>query len=334
MSVGPATWASLEAGPAVGGSTRLRLHPASPHDLFLSVLKPGLRRRLVLELPAVPDDVAQRARDSRGVRVAVEDAEAGARALVVELADRLFEPVFDPLVNDISAAAAREPSAEGAAVALLTRLEFWRSLLRDMEAQGMTRTRRQGLVGELHCLQHLLLGLGKVPAVDAAAGWTGPLAANHDFQFPGGAIEVKATVAKKPTSLVITNERELDSTGAGNLLLVAVELDERQGGTGTSLRDLVQGTRQALADPVAIQIFDERIAAYGYLPGHEHLYDEPRYTVRNTAAWRVRDAFPRITEGELRPGVGDVTYKIVTAGLDSYSVSLPDVAAVARGGAA
>lgn len=334
MSVGPATWEALEAGPAIGGSTRLRLHPATPHDLFLSVVKPGLRRRLVLDLPSVPDWVAERARDSRGVRVAVEDADGGARALVVELADRLFEPVFDPLVNDIAAAAVREPSAEGAAVALLTRLDFWRSLLRDLDADGMSRTRRQGLVGELHCLEHLLLGLGGVPATDAVSAWTGPLAANQDFQFPGGAVEVKATVAKKPSTLMITNERELDATGVGNLLLVAVELDERRGGTGKSLRTIVEQLCHALADPVAAQTFDERVAAYGYLPGQEHLYDEPRYTVRETAAWHVRDVFPRILESELRTGVGDVAYKIVTAGLDQYAVPLAGVAALARGGPA
>lgn len=333
MSIDPATWDALEAGTAVGGSSRLRIHPGSSHDLFVSVVKPGLRRRLVLELPSVPQKAAERARDSRGVRVAVEDAEGGARALVVELADRLFEPVFDPLVNDIAAAAAREPSSEGAAVALLTRLDFWRSLLRDLDADGMGNTRRRGLVGELHCMEHLLLGLGTVPAGDAVLAWTGPLAANQDFQFPGGAVEVKATAAKKPRTLVITNERELDGTGVGNLLLVAVELDERQGGTGRSLNTMVQEVRHMLSDPTAAQTFDERVAAYGYLPGQEALYDEPRYTVRETVAWHVRDTFPRIVESELRPGVGDVTYQIVTAGLDQFAVPLARVAAVARGSA-
>lgn len=333
MTIGPKTWAGLEAGPSVGGSTRLRLHPKSGHDLFLSVVKPDLHRRLVLLVPSLPALPGDSIRDSRGIHVGVEHVDDGTLALVVELADRLFAPVFDPLVTDIAAAAARAPSAEVAAAELLLRLDFWRSLLHDLGSGGMPTTKRRGLAGELYCLEHVLVGLGAVPALKVVQAWTGPLAANQDFQFPGGAIEVKTTTAKKPHSLIITSERELDSTGAGILLLIGVSLDERRGGAGRSLNAIVADARHALADPAAVQLLDERLAAYGYLPGHTDQYDEPRYTVRDGSAWYVRDAFPRIVESELRPGVGDVKYHVVTAGLEQYAVDLADVAAAVKGNA-
>jgi hypothetical protein len=326
MIIGPKTWAELEAGPGIAGSTRLRLHPKSGQDLFLSVVKPALTRRLLLHLPAATAAVKEAAHDSRGIRVAVEAGDAGGDALVVELTEPLFAAVFDPLVADIAAAASRAKSADDAAAQLLLRLEFWRSLLRDLDTGSMPTTRRRGLVGELHCLREVLLSRAGLPSLAAVQTWTGPLATNQDFQFTGGAIEVKATAAKKPQSLVITNERELDDTGVGNLVLVAVSLDERHGGAGTSLNTMVSETRNALVDPAAVQLFDQRLAAYGYLAQHRDRYDEPRYTVRDLAAWRVGGAFPRIVEAGLLPGVGDVKYRIVTAGLDAFQVGIQDVA--------
>ena len=47
--------------------------------------------------------------------------------------------------------------------------------------------------------------------------------------------------------------------------------------------------------------------------------------------WHVTGNFPRITEADLRPGVGDCRYRISTAGLDQYLMTADQVSAIIGG---
>ena len=117
---------------------------------------------------------------------------------------------------------------------------------------------------------------------------------------------------------MISNERELDGQGIPRLILAHLSLDERRGGNGESLNAAVDRTRDALTDAAA-RAAPGRPAGARRIPAHQRdLYDEPRYTVRRQRFWHVTGDFPRITEADLRPGVGDCQYSIATAGLDQY----------------
>jgi hypothetical protein len=287
---------------------------------------------LVVDVPAgdsAPEDFARLA---HAVRLDVQWVSPAKLSLIIELTDHDFQPVFDPLVDDIAERVAALQSADEVADCIVERFESWRDLLRDLADGSLGPLPRQGLFGELLCLrEHLLRNL---PAKSAVASWTGPLAANQDFQFLGGAIEVKTTTAKQPQTLVITNERELDDTGVGTLVLLSLSLDERRGGQGTSLNELVDSIRSDLGPGAARTKLDELLARYGYLASHRPAYDEPHYTVRSEDLWRVAPGFPRLVESDLPEGVGDVSYRVVRAGLDSFSIrgeQLGDL--VRRGGA-
>ena len=47
--------------------------------------------------------------------------------------------------------------------------------------------------------------------------------------------------------------------------------------------------------------------------------------MRKQRFWHVTGDFPRITEADLRPGVGDCEYRIATVGLDQYVLPAEDV---------
>lgn len=112
-----------------------------------------------------------------------------------------------------------------AAAELLGRLRRWQQFLtaaRDL----LSIEAQRGLWGELHVLRtHLLPALGAAATV---VGWKASAAAHQDFQFSGGAVEVKTTAAKQPQSVRITSERQLDDTGVGALYLHVVVVDERE----------------------------------------------------------------------------------------------------------
>ena len=196
-------------------------------------------------------------------------------------------------------------------------------MLQSLGDSGLPAQERRGLFGELTFLcDHLLAALS---AGDAARCWTGPTGAHQDFQLPQGAVEVKTSSSKEPQTIAISSERELDDTGTGPLVLAHFSLDERRGGNGESLNSIIDRTRATLSDAVAIEIFNSKLIRIGYLTEQRHLYEEPRYTIRRQRFWHVTGDFPRITEADLRQGVGDCEYRISITGLEEYLVAAEEV---------
>ena len=118
--------------------------------------------------------------------------------------------MFNPLASDIAATAQAATGPVEAVLAAADRFEHWRQMLQSIAEAGLTPEARRGLFGELTILRdHLLPAM---PAADAVRAWTGPAAANQDFQLPDAAIEVKTSSGKEPQTIVISNERELDDT--------------------------------------------------------------------------------------------------------------------------
>ena len=162
--------------------------------------------------------------------------------------------------------------------------------------------------------------------MDAVRAWTGPAAANQDFQLPAAAIEVKTSSGKEPQTLVISNERELDERGAAKLILAHLSLDERRGGNGESLNTAVDRTRAAVTDAAARDAAGRPPRAGRVPAGTSVTCTTSRATPsRKQRFWHVTGDFPRITEADLRPGVGDCRYRISTAGLDQYLMTADDV---------
>ena len=252
------------------------------------------------------------------------------RELRVVLTDNSLREVFNPLADDIATTAGTEPSGTEAVLAGVSRFEHWRLMLERLADTGLPPEARRGLFGELMILRdHLLPAL---PAADAVSAWTGPTAANQDFQLVGAAIEVKTSSGKEPQTLVIASERELDGQGTGTLMLAHLSLDERRGGNGESLNTAIDGTRALVTDATTSALLDDLLVRAGYLSQQRELYDEPRYSVRKQRFWRVTGDFPRITEADLRVGVGDCHYRISTAGLEPYLMTTEQVTAAVTGG--
>ncbi|MFE6183137.1 PD-(D/E)XK motif protein [Streptomyces sp. NPDC056465] len=333
MTVTEAEWRDLEAPQDAPGRSRIRLHPDAPLDVFLSVSHPAQRRMLVLRTDARSADHIVRSVTRLPSAAGLEMNLSAVSRLeyelqVVLISDELRE-VFNPLVTDVADTVREASGAAAALTAAVERFERWQDLLRAVGRDGLGPEARRGLVGELLLLRDRILPVvGPAEAVDS---WAGPSGANQDFQLPGVAIEMKASSAKRPRSIRIASERQLDDTGTPSLLLSLAMLDERRGGSGESLNRLVDRIREQLTSPVVRAAFDGRLVQAGYLPGHRDLYEEPRYTLRDLRSWHVREDFPRIVEEDLPDGVGDCTYNLSISGLDRHRATTDEVTALIGG---
>ncbi|MFI2029740.1 PD-(D/E)XK motif protein [Streptomyces buecherae] len=327
MTITEDAWHELESPQDAPGRSNLRLYPESPLDVFLSVSHPGRQRMLVLRVDARSADPIVRSVGrlprAAGIEIHLSAVSRVEYELQVILtADELRE-VFNPLVSDVADTVRVAPAAADALAAAVDRFGRWQALLRAVGRDGLSPEARRGLYGELLVLGDVLLAsLTQSSAVEA---WTGPTGAHQDFQLPEAAIETKASVAKRPGSIRIASERQLDGSATRSLLLAFAQLDERRGGSGESLNGRVEGIRQRLTSPAARNRFEALLIQAGYLPGHRDLYEEPRYTLRDLRFWHVREGFPRLVESDLPEGVGDCTYHVSTSGLDAYRATADEV---------
>jgi hypothetical protein len=127
-----------------------------------------------------------------------------------------------------------------------------------------------------------------------------------------GSVEVKSTATNQPQIVRVSSERQLDETGTPALHLLHVSLDVHRD-SGESLPQIVDGLRSAIAGGTGAALFDDRLLDAGYADLHAPKYAHTGYTVRETNFFELRDGFPRITEHDLPPGVGGVSYSLTVA---------------------
>ncbi|WP_165824380.1 PD-(D/E)XK motif protein [Micromonospora globispora] len=333
MRITEEDWAPLEAEHHPYGIVARRLFPRSSHDILMAVQQPTGRRVLLIRVPeSVGKAVAGRhptLPSTRGLAMQFATAPDGSTELRIVLTAHDRREVFNPLIADVAVTAQAADRPDEALTVAIERFEHWRHLLQSIRDTGLGDEARRGLFGELVLLRdHLLAVLAPQHAV---SGWRGPTGAHQDFELQSCAIEVKTGTGKSPRSIVIASERQLDDAAVDHLLLAYLSVDERRGGSGESLNAVVDSVREAMATTETRTEFNDLLVRAGYLSEHRHLYDDIRYTVRQTDFWHVTANFPRIVESDLRPGVGDCRYRISTVGLDQYGVSAEWVASIVKG---
>lgn len=318
----------LEARPAPSGglgTLERRLTSQSPCDLFAGVQKPSNVRTFRARFPT---NAVSRQGDLpkfRGMdvqRQTVREEERSYTIIRLCLIGSAYNDVFTSLVEDVERHIAPLTNEREAADAFVDRLVKWQHFLEQLSGDGLGPEQQRGLYGELWLLFHYVLP--HRPPASAVQAWTGPERTAKDFQFPGGAIEVKTTTAKQPQLLRINSEKQLDDEGLLALYLFVLSAEAAQG-SGQSLPDLVQQTRAALSSTFAAQqAFEDKLHEAGYWDAHADRYRGTGYILHGTEFFRVHGNFPRLTGHLLPAGLGTVNYLLSVAALDEYRAAPED----------
>jgi hypothetical protein len=316
-------WQQLEreaAGSSRQGILRRRIYTEAGCDLFVGIERPSGRRLLLIQ---VQESVAKRMENlprMRGCEIIftrVPEDPADKVSVCLFLNEARFTDVFTSLSEDLARHLEPVRGDAETVAALLGRLQRWQKFL-QRSAEGLGEDAQRGLFGELWFLRHYLIGtVGRLEAVRA---WKGPEKAIHDFQLRGVSVEVKTTIAKQHTKLLIASERQLDCSSVRRLIIFHLAIETNRIGNMT-LPALVREVRSELnQDAEARDLFEDRLLDTGYLDRHEPLYVNVAYSTRAHNAFDVRDGFPRLTEASLPPGVGDLSYSIVISSCVPFAI--------------
>ena len=199
---------------------------------------------------------------------------------------------------------------------LLNRLAKWQTLFERLGQQGLTAEVQRGLFGELYFLRLFLNNsTDKNYCINS---WQVPSNTVQDFHYGSWAVEVKTTHGNNHQKIQISSERQLDDSVVPNIFLFHLSLDVRNN-HGDTLNDLVEWVETFLRnDVIELNSFRLKLFEVGYFDIHKPIYQDTGYNIRQESIYKVGGGFLRITENEIRNGVGDVKYSIVISDCLSF----------------
>jgi hypothetical protein len=320
MSSLDAIWEQLvREDESAGGYVRLRVPEIPSCAVYAAKRVHDGLDALIVEIgtESLPGDIElPRSHGFRVVPSVLEPGRKGRTRLVLELIEPRYSDIFRSLADDLVRRIASAPNESGAVRVLAAHLSKWQTFLRAA-SDGLSAEEQRGLAGELTLLRDAMLERFGNAAVQC---WTGASAANHDFQLPGGHLEVKSTVANTPHVIHISNVGQLDNSTCGELFLCLTRLAESQT-IGESLSEILASTRDRISDS-ALAGFDDKLLGIGIIPGDPRQYSVPRYIVSSRTLYHIRTGFPRLIRSTLPAGVEDVAYTIAVAACEPFLVDL------------
>lgn len=289
--------------------------------MFLGVMQPSLKRTFVLQVPKdsvlAPESLPASKGFDFSFKILGDEVNPESVSFIITVIDRSFDQIFESIVEDLYSNLHDIEKPKEVVSTFYRRVRLWQKFFEKQSTNGLSIEAQKGLYGELYFLNNQVLKKG--PYHWYLNCWTGSEARQHDFQFGNLSVEVKTTSSKQHQKLHIASEQQLDETLIDKLYLFYVSVSLVQNNDNT-LPALIKDVRKKLlGEPSALEMFNSSLISRGYSDMHEPVYAEQGYKVRETSFFLIGEGFPRIREGDLKKGVGDVQYTISVDMCRKYS---------------
>lgn len=315
-------WAALQAGkkPEQTGGASLQLIESTPAvRVFAAYSLAPAAPGLLVELPSELRNAIRPQLSSRAFSVLTAEfpgLPAGRIGVMTSLTDGAYSDLFRLLCEEVLSAVSVAPTPLEAMSGLQKVIDRWRHFVERRKAP-LSQEEVRGLIGEAVILARLIDHVG---ALAALIQWTGPHNALRDFELSDASLEVKTFQARTGATIRISDPGQLQPE-KGRPVFVGVVGLAANASTGRTLPDVIAIIAGRLAgDPGAPELFEEKLAQYGYLPVHASLYNDA-YVVGGVDFYEVVPAFPRLVPAMIPPGIDDVEFSIQLSALAAFQVN-------------
>jgi hypothetical protein len=245
------------------------------------------------------------------VELLKDEKRPGCNILLLKLNSNQHRDIFSVLCEDLMTSISAVNNDTQLVQELLNRFEKWKSLFDRATSQGLSLEEQRGLFGEVYFLRKFLKKNGSY--LEVINSWVGPEKQIRDFQSGSWSVEVKTTHGNNHQKILVSSERQLDTSNLENLFLNHISLDSRQM-SGETLNQLIESVLGLLEhDFTSLTRFKNKLLSAGYFDQNKNYYEHTGYFIRQDVTFLVKQNFPRIEEVDIRDGVGDVKYSIIVS---------------------
>lgn len=214
-----------------------------------------------------------------------------------------LEPVFADVVNEVLSRIASGLSCTEAARGTL---DDFRTLLLPPAVSGPMSGTVAGLVGELLILNRLI-----DHSPGAWRAWRGPAGDRHDFRSGLTSLEVKASLKKGKSTVVINGLHQLDTNAGGTLHLLHLVLEVSVGG----LLSVAALGSSALSRADRPDELLSLLTVIGCPDPSAEQWNQLRFKLEDETLYEVGNEFPKIIGAtlpgnELPFGVSELQYVV------------------------
>lgn len=313
-------WGELENDNSLHSGILLKRYSGSVlPDVYVALRSPERLRCLAAHILKENAPDIENWNNLKDIKVEIlnDDKNSSKCFLLILILNQRHKDIFSVLCEDLINQVSSFTEEKILITTLLNRLTKWQTLFEKLRQQGLSAEAQRGMFGELYFLKKFLLTTNnKNHCINS---WQVPSNTVQDFHHANWAVEVKTTHGNNHQKIHISSERQLDNSVIPNIFLFHLSLDVRND-FGESLNDLVEWVENHLSSFIPeLNMFKLKLYEIGYFDLHKPLYQNIGYTIRQENIYKVEGEFPRITEEEIRNGVGDVKYTIVIADCLSFA---------------
>lgn len=233
--------------------------------------------------------------------------ELGSWMLFLRLKRRELRDVFARLCQDLIDSLAVASSDQEVISSIHSRIRLWQQLF-ELNPSGVLATHEiKGLTAELlYMLRHL--ERGSRAAGEMVNAWLGPSRCDQDFIFSTDSVEVKA-IGPSSELVSISSLQQLQSDRPLSLSIWTLRQAAPTESSAFTLNGLVLKIEGYLqSDPSSLAAFRDRLLSAGFV--HSSAYDKIAFEPLNEETYSVSGDFPRLTERDVAPGIGNATYTL------------------------
>jgi len=199
-------------------------------------------------------------------------------------------------------------------------LKKWEKFFERINAKPVSKIVLQGLFGELLFLQSVLKRRGEAQQIQVLDGWHGVDYSKKDFQYQKSFIEIKTSLKKRPYSIWVSSDMQLEKPTDYRVFLCCymLELDKQ---LGKSVKNIIEEIQEMLLE-YPKKVFKDKLMNIGVIA--EFLTSDMLdfYSVSDVLAYEVKEGFPLLDVSSLPSAVFNVEYSLALDECNKWMISM------------